>query len=123
MNTTKTILLALGLALPFTVKAELKLPAIIGDNMVLQQKQTNPLWGWDKPGTDISVTFGAQTKTAKAGADGKWTVKLDPVPASAKPATLTIKGSSAKELKNVLVGRGLGLLRPVEHAVECRQLV
>lgn len=104
MNTTKTILLALGLALPFTVKAELKLPAIIGDNMVLQQKQTNPLWGWDKPGTDVSVTFGAQTKTAKAGADGKWTVKLDPVPANAKPATLTIKGSSAKELKNVLVG-------------------
>ena len=104
MNTTKTILLALGLALPFTVKAELKLPAIIGDNMVLQQKQTNPLWGWDKPGTEVSVTFGAQTKTAKAGADGKWTVKLDPVPANAKPATLTIKGSSAKELKNVLVG-------------------
>lgn len=104
MNTTKTILLALGLALPFTVKAELRLPAIIGDNMVLQQKQTNPLWGWDKPGTDISVTFGAQTKTAKAGADGKWTVELDPVPANAKPATLTIKGSSAKELKNVLVG-------------------
>ena len=43
MNTTKTILLALGLALPFTVKAELKLPAIIGDNMVLQQKRGCPL--------------------------------------------------------------------------------
>jgi sialate O-acetylesterase len=82
----------------------LKLPAIIGDNMVLQQKQANPIWGWDTPGTEVTVKFAGQTKTAKAGAEGKWTVKLDPVPANAKPATISIKGSSAKELKNVLVG-------------------
>ena len=35
--------------------------AIIGDNMVLQQKQTNPIWGWDAPGTKVTVKFGAQT--------------------------------------------------------------
>ena len=99
--TTLTTLLA---ALAFTARAELKLPAIIGDNMVLQQKQTNPLWGWDTPGTEVTVKFAGQTKTAKADADGKWTVKLDPVPANAKPATISIKGSSAKELQNVLVG-------------------
>ncbi|MDZ4401475.1 sialate O-acetylesterase [Prosthecobacter sp.] len=99
--TTLTTLLA---ALTLTARAELKLPAIIGDNMVLQQKQTNPLWGWDTPGTEVTVKFGDQSKSAKAGADGKWTVKLDPVPANAKPATISIKGSSAKELKNVLVG-------------------
>jgi len=97
-------LTTLLVALSFTAQAELKLPAIIGDNMILQQKQVNPIWGWDTPGTDVSVTFAGQTKTAKAGADGKWTVKLDAVPANAKPATLGIKGSSAKELKNVLVG-------------------
>ncbi|WP_395746478.1 sialate O-acetylesterase [Prosthecobacter sp.] len=91
-------------ALALSARAELKLPAIIGDNMVLQQKQTNPLWGWDAPGTEVTVKFGDQTKTAKAGADGKWTVKLDPVPASAKPATISIKGTTSKELKNVLVG-------------------
>jgi sialate O-acetylesterase len=95
-------LLLAAFALP--AHAELKLPAIIGDNMVLQQKQTNPIWGWDTAGTEVTVKFGDQIKTAKAGADGKWTVKLDPVPANAKPATLSIKGSSAKELKNVLVG-------------------
>ncbi len=90
--------------LAVSARAELKLPAIIGDNMVLQQKQANPVWGWDAPGTEVTVTFAGQTKTAKAGADGKWTVKLDAVPANAKPATITIKGSSSKELKNVLVG-------------------
>jgi sialate O-acetylesterase len=72
--------------------------------MVLQQKHANPIWGWDTPGTEVQVTFAGQNKSAKAGADGKWTVTLDPVPASAKPAKLAIKGTTAKELANVLVG-------------------
>jgi len=91
-------------AFSLTAQAELKLPAIIGDNMVLQQKQANPIWGWDTPGTAVTVTFANQTKSTKAGTDGKWTVKLDPVPANAKPAQLSIKGSTVRELKNVLVG-------------------
>jgi sialate O-acetylesterase len=97
-------ILCLLTLLAVSARAELKLPAIIGDNMVLQQKQANPVWGWDAPGTEVKVTFAGQTKTAKAGVDGKWTVKLDAVPANAQPATITIKGSSTKELKNVLVG-------------------
>ncbi|MEN3943993.1 sialate O-acetylesterase [Prosthecobacter sp. SYSU 5D2] len=91
-------------SLAFLAKAEIKLPAIIGDNMVLQQKQANPLWGWDTPGTEVTVKFAGQTKTAKAGADGKWTVKLDAVPANAKPATISIQGTTKKVVKNVLVG-------------------
>ncbi len=50
---TPSLLLALTLVLTATSRAELKLPAIIGDNMVLQQKQTNPIWGWDAPGTVV----------------------------------------------------------------------
>lgn len=100
----KHLLIPVLTALALSAQAEVKLPAIIGDNMVLQQKLANPIWGWDTPGTDVTVTFAGQTKTAKAGADGKWTVKLDPVPANAKPATMGIKGTSARELKNILVG-------------------
>jgi len=96
--------LSLLTLLAVSAHAELKLPAIIGDNMVLQQQQANPVWGWDAPGTEVTVAFAGQTKTAKAGADGKWTVKLDAVPANAQPETITIKGSSTKELQNVLVG-------------------
>ena len=84
--------------------AELKLPAIIGDHMVLQQKQANPIWGWDVPGTDITVILGGQTKTAKAAQDGRWTVELDPLPANAEPSVLTIKGTSQREIQDVLVG-------------------
>src|SRR5208283_2845999 len=38
-----------------SLQAQLKLPAIIGDHMVLQQKQADPIWGWDKPGATINV--------------------------------------------------------------------
>jgi len=94
----------LALAFPSGLRAELKLPAIIGDHMVLQQKLANPIWGWDTPGTKITVTFAGQTKTTEAGQDGKWTVKLDPVPANATPQTLTVTGTTTREVQDVLVG-------------------
>ena len=87
-----------------TAHAELRLPAIIGDNMVLQQKQSNPIWGWDTPGTEVKVTLGSQSKTAQADAKGKWTIKLDPLPSSAVPTFMTIQGTTKRELKNILVG-------------------
>jgi sialate O-acetylesterase len=100
MRTLTLLLLSTTLA----AQAELRLPAIIGDNMVLQQKQVNPIWGWDTPGTEIQVALGSQNKTAKADAQGKWTVQLDALPANAQPAKMIITGSSRRELQNILVG-------------------
>jgi sialate O-acetylesterase len=99
-----TCLITLSFAMACLCRAELKLPAIIGDHMVLQQKQANPVWGWDKPGTTVSVTFAGKTQTTKAGADGKWSVKLPPMPAAAAPQTLKVAGSTTREIKDVLVG-------------------
>ncbi|MGI9244256.1 MAG: sialate O-acetylesterase [Verrucomicrobiales bacterium] len=84
--------------------AELKLPAIIGDHMVLQQKQSNPIWGWDEPGAEVTVNFAGQTKSAEAGDDGRWEVELDPLEANAEPAVMAIAGTSKRELQDVLVG-------------------
>src|SRR2546425_971522 len=87
--------LALLLLLPSIgciAHAELKVPAIISDHMVLQQNLPNPIWGWDTPGTQVMVTFAGQKKSAQAGPDGKWMVKLDELPANEKPRTLTIAG-------------------------------
>ncbi|NBQ59436.1 MAG: sialate O-acetylesterase, partial [Opitutaceae bacterium] len=97
------LLLALVCAIS-TAHAELKLPAIIGEHMVLQQKQANPIWGWDTPGTAVSVTFAGKTYPAIAGADGKWSVKLDAAPANAAPQTLVIAGTTKQELSDVLIG-------------------
>ncbi len=95
---------ALSLIFSPALRAELKLPAIISDHMVLQQKQANPIWGWDTPGTKITVHFAGQEKTTETSADGRWTVKLDAAPASAQPQTLAITGTSKREIQDVLVG-------------------
>jgi len=86
------------------VQAELRLPAIINDHMVLQQKQDNPIWGWDTAGTEVSVTLGDQAHSTTADADGKWKVTLSPLEACADPATIVIQGTSRREITDVLVG-------------------
>src|ERR1700733_1326256 len=103
MRKTLRLLSLIFLTIP-ALLAQVKLPAIIGDHMVLQQKQANPIWGWDSPGTKITVAFAGQSYPATAGSDGKWTVKLNPQPANATPQTLTVEGSSRQEIHDVLIG-------------------
>lgn len=98
------LLLAASLAAAPALLAELKLPAIIGNHMVLQQKLANPIWGWDTPGAKITVSFAGQSYSATAASDGKWMVKLAPLPANSTPQTLSIAGSSKVELEDVLIG-------------------
>ena len=99
------IAVALALALLPLARAELKLPAIFGDHMVLQQKLANPVWGWDTPGTAVTVSFAGQSYAATAGADGRWTVKLAAQSANKTPQTLTIvSGAARREIKDVLIG-------------------
>ncbi len=101
----RTLILSCLLALsPALARAELKLPTVIGDHMVLQQKQSNPIWGWDTPGTKVSVTFSGKTYDAVAGKDGRWEVKLDPQHANSTPQKMSVKGSTAKEIQDILIG-------------------
>src|SRR3954462_13950330 len=84
-------------------RAEVKLPAIFGDHMVLQRDQKDRVWGWADPGEEVTVTIQDQTKTATAGADGKWQVTLDPLPTGG-PYTLTVKGKNTVTFNDVLSG-------------------
>ena len=88
----------------FFARAETKLPSILGSHMVLQRGVACPVWGWDDAGTEVIVSFGDQTHTAKAGKDGRWQVSLTAMKASAKGRALTVKGSSTVKLEDVLVG-------------------
>jgi len=85
---------AIGLGAPFC------------DNMVLQREMAVPVWGWSKPGTQITVEFAGQKKTATAGEDGKWTLRLDELEANADPQEMVITENTGKKvtLENVLVG-------------------
>ncbi|MBC7980071.1 MAG: sialate O-acetylesterase [Armatimonadetes bacterium] len=94
----------LSLLLAFCAGAETKLPTIIGDYMVLQQKQENLIWGWDDPEVDVTVKIGDQSHKAKADKSGRWEVRLAPMPASAEPKEMKVTGSSEISLKEILVG-------------------
>jgi len=82
----------------------LKLPAIFGDNMVLQQQQSVPVWGWSAPGANVIVTFAGQRKSTRADANGKWLVKLGKLKASFTPQSLVIEAGDTKTFTNILVG-------------------
>lgn len=88
----------------WTLSAAVKMPKIFGDNMVLQRGIPAPVWGWADNGEKVTVSFAGQEKTATAGEDGKWMVKLDPLNANKAPAELKISGSNTVVIKNVLVG-------------------
>ena len=86
-----------------STRAELKLHPLFGDHMVLQQGIAAPVWGTAEPGEEIAVAIGDQKKSAKAGADGRWMAKLDPLKAGG-PLELTVAGKKSITLKDVLVG-------------------
>ncbi len=85
--------------------AEIKLPAIFGDHMVLQSGAATVFWGTAGANEEITVTAGLVTGKAKAGDDGKWLVKLTGLKASEKPIEATVSGVSGKLVfKDVLIG-------------------
>lgn len=96
----------LALAAAATAHAELKLPAIFGEHMVLQRGLANPVWGWADSGATVTVKFAGQEKTAKADEHGRWKTKLDPIAeANAKGQTLEVaSGQQLLSLKDVLIG-------------------
>jgi sialate O-acetylesterase len=98
-----SILLAAAL-LSSTAHADVKLPAVISDHMVLQADTPVTVWGWADAGEMVKVTFAGQLKSTNANADGKWSVRLDELKASNKAQTLTVKGDNAITVNDVLVG-------------------
>ena len=92
---------ALGQA---AAQAEVKLPSVFDDHMVLQQGQKLPIWGWADPGESVTVSIAGQTKKTKAGKDGAWDVHLKPLKASKTPVAFSVKGSNSIEFEDVLVG-------------------
>jgi len=87
--------------------AAVKLPAIFGDHMVLQQKSLVAVWGWADPGEKVTVKGSWQWfsgKSVKADKDGIWKVYLK-TPKAGRTVSLKVKGSDNEiVLKDVLVG-------------------
>ena len=97
-------LLLLGPLLAGSAQADVKLPAIFGDHMVLQRDLPVAVRGWADPGETVTVRAGSSAANAAAGADGKWMVKLGPLSASDQPIEVTVSGKNTVHFTDVLVG-------------------
>jgi len=86
-----------------SVCADVRLPAVFSDHMVLQADATVAVWGWADAGEAVTVSIAGQSKTTKAD-DGKWTVKLGKLKPSGEPQTMTVRGRNTLTVQDVLVG-------------------
>ncbi|HEY3396275.1 MAG TPA: sialate O-acetylesterase [Armatimonadota bacterium] len=97
-------LLVLGATL---ATADLTLPSVIGDHMIIQQGIPAPIWGKAAPGEQVTVSYAGQTKHATADAEGRWMVKLDPVTAQPgqRGRMMRIAGRNSQiVLRDLMVG-------------------
>ncbi len=101
LKRTFTCLVLLVAAL--TARANVQLPALFSDNMVLQQGVPVTIWGWAQDGEKVTVKFRGQTVSTTTR-NLKWAVKLRPLKAGG-PNDLTISAAeNTVTLANVLVG-------------------
>jgi len=86
---------------------DIRVAPAFGDHMVLQRGMAVPIWGTAAAGQKVTVTFAGQTKTATADKDGTWTLRLDPLKASAEGRPLVVTSSSDNRqstINDILVG-------------------
>lgn len=83
--------------------ADVKLPNIFSDHMVLQRDQKDKVWGLAEPGVSVTVSIAQQKQRTVADAAGQWHLFLEPLPAGG-PHTLTVKGKNEITCRDVLVG-------------------
>lgn len=102
-NTLIVTTIALGIAL--TASAEINMPAIFADNMLMQRETDARMWGSAKPSANVTVVPGWDGKTysTKSDHDGKWSITF-PTPAAGGPYTITVSDGTPKEIRNVLIG-------------------
>lgn len=87
-----------------TARAEVVMPAIFANHMVIQRDQPVNIWGWADRGETVEVTFNGQKKRAKAGKDGKWQVQLKAM-THGGPYEMVVKGKkNTVTLTNILIG-------------------
>ncbi len=94
-----------GLLMPVIASADVNLPAIISDHMVLQRSDNVPIWGTAAPGENVAVRMGEQMVSAQADARGKWRVRFDLSKSDAGPFEMIVSGRNEIRITDVLVGQ------------------
>ncbi|MFC1574225.1 sialate O-acetylesterase [Candidatus Latescibacterota bacterium] len=87
----------------FPLAADITLPSVIGENMVIQRDADICLWGWADPGENITVSVDTMSIAVKADSNGEWKVVCGPLKPGG-PIDVTFTGKNTISLSNVLVG-------------------
>jgi sialate O-acetylesterase len=99
----KCVALLFSLLIIHAAVADVKLPRLISDGMVLQRGVKATFWGWSAPGEKLSLVFAGKTYSAVGSAEGKWMIAI-PSLAAGGPYTLQIDASNHITVQNILVG-------------------
>src|SRR5690606_2631838 len=106
MKFFKSLVILYTLSWGVSLQAQLMLPALFSDNMVLQQNIEVPIWGWGYPKQEVQLTTSWDHKTYKfkSNGDGEWRFKV-PTPSAGGPYSLTVvQGNQRINVQNVLIG-------------------
>jgi sialate O-acetylesterase len=100
-----SVVLQFLIVIPGFLKAQIRLPKILANNMVLQRNRPVPVWGWGKPGKTVIVNFAGQRKMAVVAVDSTWKIMLSSLKANNDAQSLIIESDTSKViLNNILVG-------------------
>ncbi len=104
IKTIKSFILIVALTATIKTNAQISLPKIIGNEMILQRNQPAPIWGFASAGEKITVNFNGQKKQTTADEKGNWKIMLDAMQANATPQKMIIEGKNTIELNDILIG-------------------
>jgi sialate O-acetylesterase len=87
-----------------SVRADVGLPQVFADHMILQAEASLPIWGTASPDERVTVRLGNEKKTAVANSMGNWRVTFPPHQATTRPTTLQVRGNNEIVIEDILVG-------------------
>lgn len=99
----RLFLLTTSALAPWTGRAQVRLPNLFSDHMVLQRDTPLHIWGWSGPGEEVTVAFREQHATARSNDIGQWSVYLAPESAGG-PYQLTVRSTNTVVVSDILVG-------------------
>ncbi|WP_298732918.1 sialate O-acetylesterase [uncultured Chitinophaga sp.] len=102
MKKITTLIFSLCLLLPFS-NAQIRLPRLISNGMVLQRDSEVKIWGWAAPGEKVSLSFLQKDYTTSADRNGNWHIQLPPQRAGG-PYNMIFSASNRIEINNILFG-------------------
>jgi sialate O-acetylesterase len=93
----------LGVCVIGQVRADVRLPRLVGDHMVLQRDSKIAISGWADPGEPVRIDFHGRKVTTRTGQNGRWSMSLGPFPAGG-PYDVVVAGKNRLVLHDVLLG-------------------